>query len=180
MREFFKKELEQLHLKTGFQQYFKLSDEEFTNLLDLLVAECDKFPMIPDVDKKKIIQTCMIEDADFQGFNPKILWKWFNAACRKFIVSQSQYQEEDPASFVPCPPEERERLIKEWREALSKVGNPQVARPDGIKDHRIQKMRDGFRGIECKHPTLIDVSDTEDVCNACGKSFPKATETNTK
>ena len=150
MRDFFRSELKTLHLKTGFQQYFKLSEmsdsaEQIKTLLDLLVAECDKFPMIPDADKKKIIQTCMIEDADFQGFNPKILWKWFNAACRRFIATQADYQEEDPASFVPCPPEERAAIDKMVQDYLKQLSG---------------HTKDVFKGIEADMKA-IQIEDKE-------------------
>ena len=183
MRAFFKSELETLHLKTGYQQYYKLSEmhdgpEQIKTLLDLLVNECNKFPLIPDADKKQIILRFMIEDADFQGFNPKILWKWFNIVNKNYIVGQSDFVENEK-DFVPMDPEKWDAMLNQWKVDIAKIGNPQVARPDGINDQRIQQMKDAFRGIECKHTGIrIDVSDTEEVCNDCGKTLMKGKQTN--
>lgn len=176
MREFFKAELKTLYLKTGLQQYAKLSEmpdskNQITILLDLLVKECEKFDRIPDEDKKKIILDYMITDPEFQGFNPKIIWKWLNTENKRYIVTQSQYEE---INTTPAPPEIAEKYITEWREAMSKIGSVESTR-DGIKDHRIQMLKEQLTGIECKHPqeSIIEISETEKGCLDCGKKWLK-------
>lgn len=124
MRDFFKQELKTLHIKTGLQQYFKLSampdfDEQFKLLLDELVKMCDHFPLIPNPDKEKIILNCMIEDADFQGFNPKILWKWFNIANRKYLPKdQSAYVETEWKEPSAEEKQEIDKLLEDWKKSL--------------------------------------------------------------
>lgn len=125
MRDFFKSELKTLHLKTGLQQYYKLSDlpdgkEQIRDLLDLLVKECDKFKLIPNEAKKKIVQDYMITDADFQGFNPKILWKWFNMENRKYLPNPAAFNEA-VAITVEMTAEERQKvdaLLDTYKAAL--------------------------------------------------------------
>lgn len=179
MREFFKAELKNLHLTTGLQQYFKLSQmpdskEQIKMLLDLLVKECGKFPLISEEDKKTIIQTYMIQDAEFQGFNPKILWKWFNIENRKYLPQgQSQFDDRVVERVVNTPEQQAaiDALLVQWKEDLAKIGNPEP-RTDGIKDQRIQQMRDSFNSIECRHTGLrVPVGEGVEVCNDCGKEF---------
>lgn len=97
MRDFFKTELERLHLTCGLQQYAKLSDSEFTELLDLLCAKCAQFTLIPDSDKQKFIRQCMETDSEFLGFNAKILHKWLNVLNRGYIHTQAEFQESQAA-----------------------------------------------------------------------------------
>lgn len=182
MREFFKTELKNLHLTTGLQQYFKLSsmpnfDQQFKMLLDLLVATCKNFPLIPDEDKKAIVKTYMIQDADFQGFNPKILWKWFNIENRKYLpASQSQFDEQVSKRVEHTPEQQMkiDALIEQWKEETAKAG-VQTARTDGIKDQRIQVMKDNFNKIECKHPFMFN-----GLCLDCGKELSSEERTNAK
>jgi hypothetical protein len=181
MREFFKTELKNLHLTTGLQQYFKLSQMpdfqvQFKMLLDLLERECAKFPAIPDKDKEKIVQTCMIEDPEFQGFNPKILWKWFNLANRKYVVTQAQFDEKAVEWKEPTE-EERikiNEMLEQWKMDLAKIGSPEP-RKDGIKDQRIQAMKDDFAKIECKHPFMFN-----GLCLDCGEVLTDEERANAK
>lgn len=175
MREFFKAKLLSLHIETGLQQYFKMSEmadfkEQFAALLDGLVLVCSWFPLIPDEDKKEIVSECMITDSEFIGFNKKIVWKWMNARNPRYfkeLAHQDSKSEGEPASA-----EEVEKYLKEWREAISRIGNPQAI-SEGIKDKRIQQMKEQFGKIECKHTDLVDISETEKGCIDCGKIFPK-------
>jgi hypothetical protein len=154
MRDFFRHELETLYLKTGLLQHSKLSamkdaEVQIKMLLDLLVAKCAHFPLIPDSDKQEIIRERMIDDADFQGFNPKILHKWLNAENAKYLPqSQSQFTED--LNHKPAPPEVADKYIEQWREVMAKIGDPQYM-TSGIKDQRIQQMKAQFETIECKH-----------------------------
>lgn len=93
MRDFFKHELSRLHLTTGLQQNFKLTDSEVTDLLDLLCAKCAQFTLIPEEEKKKFIQEAMLSDSEFLGFNAKILHKWLNILNRGYIETQADYRE---------------------------------------------------------------------------------------
>lgn len=99
MRDFFKIELERLHLTTGLQQYAKLNDDEFTQLLDILCAKCNQFSLIPDAKKQEFIREAMITDTEFLGFNAKILHKWLNVLNRGYIHTQAEYQESKPVPY---------------------------------------------------------------------------------
>lgn len=177
MRDFFKQELKTLYLKTGLQQYAKLSEmkdseKQIALLLDMLVEKCNHFPLIPEENKKEIVLQYMITDTEFQGFNPKILWKWFNAENRKYLPrDQSQFTE---IPWTPPTPEQQakiDELMRQWKIDMMKIGSP-APRADGIKDVRIQQMKEQFQGIECKHTGLrVPISDTAEVCNDCGKEF---------
>jgi hypothetical protein len=170
MREFFKTELESLYLKTGLLQHQKISsmplpEEKFKQLFDLLVTECAKFPLMPDEDKKAWITERVMTDGDFQGFNPKIVNKWLREVYIRYIPNQSDYVESIDASKIASP-ERADFWITQWREALAKIGNPQP-REDGIKDQRIQQLKDNFSKIQCNHNWMY-FSETEEICNDCG------------
>lgn len=173
MREFFKKELETLYLKTGLRQHFNISSmpdakDQFKMLFDLLDRECAKFPLMPDADKQAWILERIMTDGDFQGFNPKIVNKWLREVYIRYIPNQSDYVETIDESKVVSP-ERADYWIEQWRIALAKIGNP-ILREDGIKDQRIQMLKDDLTSIKCKHTTWIYFSDTEERCNDCGAS----------
>jgi len=180
MRDFFKTELESLYLKTGLLQHQKISampnpHEQFKILFDLLEAECKKFPLMPDADKQAWISERVMTDGDFQGFNPKIINKWLREVYIRYIPNQSDYVETIDESQVVSP-ERAEYWIEQWKIALAKIGNPtqEAQERTGIKDQRIQQLAEQFRGKECKHTGMrIEISDTEEVCNDCGKHFTK-------
>ena len=129
MRDFFKTELKTLHIKTGLQQYFKLSADpaQLVLLLDELVRMCNYFPLIPEEKKKEIILSNVITDADFQGFNPKILWKWFNAENRKYLPKdQSAFSEEVAKPTLNTPEEQAaiDALLADWKKQLQGAALP--------------------------------------------------------
>lgn len=178
MREFFKKELDSLYLKTGLRQHANISampkaEEQFTVLFDLLEAECNRFPFMPDADKQAWLLERIMTDGDFQGFNPKIVNKWLREVYVRYIPNQSDYVE---INREPASQERADYWIGEWKKALAKIGNPTYqADPNEIKDYRIRLLKEQFRGVECKHVGLrIEISDTEEVCNDCGKTFLKS------
>lgn len=119
MRDFFKQELNRLHLTTGLQQGFKLTDQEVTDLLDILCAECAKFPLIPEKDKQIYIQEFMKTDPEFIGFNKRVIWKWLNIANRKHLPKdQSQFTE---IPWVPPTQEQQEKInamLQQWGKDL--------------------------------------------------------------
>lgn len=169
MRDFFRTELKRIHLTAGLQQYNKLQDAEITELLDILCAECAKFPLIPDKDKEAYIREWMKADPEFIGFNQRWLWKWLNVVNRNYIVSQADFSEDK--KHAPASPEIADKWLEEWRRDLSKIGNPQP-RTDNIKDQRIQDLKDNLAAIECKHPKEVvqEVNGTI-YCLDCGQRF---------
>src|SRR5690349_13855020 len=119
MREYFKRELETLYLKTGLRQHFNISQmpdaaSQFKMLFDYLEAECKKFPFMPDDDKQAWITERVMTDGDFQGFNPKIINKWLREVYIRYIPNQSDYVESiDPSQIVS--PERAEFWIEKWK-----------------------------------------------------------------
>lgn len=113
MREFFKSELETLYAKTQLRQYETLSamtdpkgnsdgSRQVGIMLDTCTFVCDQYPYIPDEDKKKIVQTEMLRDPEFKGFNGQILHKWFNSK-KDVYWAQYQHQVEKQAQSTPVP-----------------------------------------------------------------------------
>lgn len=171
MREFFKAELKRLHITTGLQQYFKMSDrpEEITALLDELVIACSWFPLIPDEDKKEIVSECMITDPEFIGFNKKIVWKWMNARNPRYFKELAH--QDTKAEGEPASPEEVEKYLKEWREALAKIGNPEATLKDGIKNLQVRRMKEQHSKMECKHTGKFIEDEKGRICCDCGKEL---------
>lgn len=184
MREFFKTELQRLHLTCGLQQCAKLTNEEFTELLDLLCAKCDQFYLIPDKVKQAYIQDCMQTDSEFIGFNAKILHKWLNILNRGYIHTQAEYQESKTAAppyaeylkqcevngMEPLSESEYDKPVDSERIGAfgRKIGD--IAETFTQKLDRIE--RKDLRAIKCKHTgQRIPVSDTLEVCNDCGEEF---------
>lgn len=173
MREFFKAKLLSLHIETGLQQYFKMSEmadfkDQFAALLDGLVLVCSWFPLIPDEDKKEIVSECMITDSEFIGFNKKIIWKWMNARNPRYFKELAH--QDSKAAGEPASPEEVEKYLKEWREDLAKIGNPQV-QAEGIRNLRVKQMKEQFSKIECKHTGEFIVDVKGRICCDCGKEL---------
>ena len=177
MRDFFKEQLRALHRTTGLQQYFKMQEmpdwqEQFRLLLDDLVQVCAWFPLIPEKDKQSIILQSMLADGEFIGFNKKIVYKWLTAQNQRYINAQQQEQNRtviDESKLAT--PEEREMYLAQWLEAVSKIGNPQTSNTSegGIKSQHIRSMKEKFEKLECKHPLWMFFSETEEICNDCGK-----------
>lgn len=77
MEDFFINQLKNLKVKTGFNQFEQMrTEEEMRLLVDVLVRTCSRFRLIPDERKQAIINTQVINDSDFKGFNAKIVAKW--------------------------------------------------------------------------------------------------------
>lgn len=179
MRDFFKTELENLYIKTGLLQHQKISSmpeskDKFKQLFDLLEIECAKFPFMPDKDKQAWILERVMTDGDFQGFNPKIVNKWLREVYIRYIPNQSDYVETIDESKVVAP-ERADYWIEQWKISLAKIGNREP-RLDGIKDTRIQQMKDNFGKLACTHPLWLPWSDTEQRCNDCGEIRPTLPE----
>lgn len=110
MREFLKAELKTLHLKTGLQQYFKLSEmvndkgepdgeRQIRILIDSMVLACNDFPMIPDEDKRKIIQAAIVRDQDFTGLHSRVIWRWLNGNKDRFIKPGQQAEQSSAITY---------------------------------------------------------------------------------
>lgn len=127
MREFFLNLLNKLDKLTGFRQMDKLmampdAKQEINELLDILCGTCRQFNYIPEDDQKKIITENVITDADFQGLNAKILYKWFHANKGKFLKELAHEETKPVEGYKILEGEAREEKIKEWLGAIAKVG----------------------------------------------------------
>lgn len=175
MRDFFAAELETLYLKTGFRQHYTLSampegQKQISLLLDELVKMSNNFPFIPEDKKKQIVLAYMMTDADFQGFNPKILWKWFNIENRKYLPKDQNQVDDECVTPIKRTKEDIEKInqiFEQWKKNIASAPGP-TPRADGIRDVRIQQMKAELETIQCKHPDCMEFSETHVMCIDCG------------
>lgn len=176
MRDFFGEELKTLYLKTGLQQLAKLSEMPdgntmITQLKDLMVIECKKFPHIADEDKQRVIQENMMTDTDFQGFNPKIVLKWLTKEHHKIVQKWDEKQlaiQNNIKYHEPAKPEVAQKYIDQLMKNFSDSPMDFQIAGTTIRDGRVQALKNDLSKLECKHVTLIDTNDGK-VCNDCGK-----------
>lgn len=173
MRNFFKSELENLHIKTGLLQYFKLSEmtdadgnpdgeRQLKLLLDTLVQVCEEFSYIPDNDKKRIIQQAILRDTDYTGINPRQVWKWLNLEKGKYFKEEAHRPMESntkPVTYDELKPEIKEQVdaFMQSLQAPGKYAMPEVSQEeiDAIKleDLEIQEGKKGSGYIP--NPELV-------------------------
>lgn len=86
MKEFFKRQLETLHARTGIRQLEHLMAEndwqgKVRELINLMVEECEKppFDKVDEVVKMRVIDRAVIEDDKFIGLNAKFVRKALGA-----------------------------------------------------------------------------------------------------
>jgi hypothetical protein len=145
LRDFFKLELETLQAKTGIRQLDNIMAKEATweaelsQLLDLLVAECNRPPFdLVGVDiKMKVIRDALISDKEFMGLSARFVhksltnWWQFNGGryLEKHMQSMPPEPKVDPETgkpvenYEPAPPEVREKYLKEWVDSLKEAGD---------------------------------------------------------
>ncbi len=180
MREYFKQQLEALYRLTGLQQYQKLSEmpdskKQIGLLLDELEQVCTWFPLIPSKEKQRIISEYMLKDPEFIGLNKKIIWRWLNNENAKYFPDQSRFQE---VNTTPAAPDIADKYLEQWKSAVAKVGHI-IPRADGIKDQRIQQLKDNFAKLGCKHPNWIVQNEMFEVCEDCGEVRDKTEKVTT-
>lgn len=138
MRDFFKGELKTLKIKTGLNQYEKLSElpdaqNQIKLLLDSLVIVCNEFPYIPESDKVRIIQENIIRDQDFQSLNSRVIWKWLNGKKDSYFKELAHIES---VSEPPLTGEARDKAIETWLAAVNKMDNNFRVTNDRFKDVR--------------------------------------------
>lgn len=133
MREFLKSELENLHLKTGLQQFFKLSEmtkvvdgkeepdgeRQIRILIDSMVIVCEEFPMIPDEAKQKIISAAIVRDQDFTALNSRVVWRWLNGQKDRFMKKlESGDQQDKRVELTPDAIARIDKILDETKAGL--------------------------------------------------------------
>lgn len=103
MKQFFKKCLEELDLKTGIKQLHWLKQEckdqdEYDKKIDLLIGSMvrvtDKFDYIPEDMQKTYILLEMEQDQQYDALNSRTIWKWLDRHKSKHMT-HSQFAEVD-------------------------------------------------------------------------------------
>lgn len=169
MREFFKAELLTLHLKTGLQQYYKLSDavnseglpdgeRQIRILIDSMVLVCQEFPMIPDEVKQKIIQAAIVRDQEFTGLHSRVVWRWLNAQKDRFI----KQPESGEVTKDERSPEEIARIQAIASEYLKTLTDFKPTYPHLEQDMKAiqredQERQEGKKAVVHKTPTAEEV-----------------------
>ena len=132
LRDFFKIELETLQAKTGIRQLDNIMAKEATweaelsQLLDLLVAECNRPPFdLVGVDlKMKVIRDALISDKEFMGLSARFVHKslanWWQFNGGRYL--EKHMQSLPAEEHEPAPPEVAEKYLKEWEEKVKAAG----------------------------------------------------------
>lgn len=172
MKDFFTECLKDLYSITGIEQVrwmqndLKDGKRNFDLCVDSMVKTCELFDYIPEDEQKKIIRRMMIEDKDYTGLNSRTVYKWLALFKDSYFRGQTHHVE---IEHNPAPPEVADKYLKEWSESLSKIGTGENV--TGIKDLRVQQMKDKLGTKECKHIDFIE-DEKGKICIDCGKQFP--------
>jgi hypothetical protein len=133
MKDFFKKELTTLHLKTGMRQFETLMDkengiEEIDLLIDLMVQASNypPFNLIgPDV-KQRVIQQAILEDKDFIGLNAKFVVRalntWWNQNKDRYYEKHLVQSGQEPQGEI-VKGEAMQKYLDEWKVSLGFAEN---------------------------------------------------------
>lgn len=130
MREFLKYKLENLHVLTGFRQYFKLSDavdadgnpdgeRQIRVLIDGMVLACAQFPMIPDHAKERIIETSMISDQDYTELSARVVFRWLNAHRDRYVKVGESFDETKRIEYTEEESARIDAMITKWKMDLA-------------------------------------------------------------
>jgi hypothetical protein len=133
MKEFFMKELDTLHLKTGLRQLENLMakpdwQQDIDLLVDLMVQACNYPPFnLIGVDvKQRVIQQAIIEDKDFIGLNAKFVVRslntWWNHNKDRYYEKHLVQQEQVP-EHEPLRGEAMQKMLDTWKKDLGLAEN---------------------------------------------------------
>lgn len=129
MKQFFKKCLEELDLKTGIKQLHWLKQEckdqaEYDTKIDLLIGSMvrvtDRFDYIPEDMQKTYILLEMEQDQQYDSLNSRTIWKWLDRHKSKHMT-HSQFTEVDLSQgkyFDELNPE-TQKLVNDFLVGLS-------------------------------------------------------------
>lgn len=125
MKEFLRDCLKNLYAHTGLEQvrWMQLDVQngkrQFEECLNGLVVACQKFPYIPDADKKRIITEMIIADQDYTALTSRTIVKWLSMHKDKYFIDS---QAEPEAKRVELTDEERanvDKLLNEFKGRLA-------------------------------------------------------------
>lgn len=143
MKQFFKKCLEELDLKTGIKQLHWLKQEckdqaEYDTKIDLLIGSMvrvtDKFDYIPEDMQKTYILLEMEQDQQYDGLNSRVIWKWLDRHKSKHMT-HSQFSEVDLSQgkyFDELKPDIQE-LVNNFVRDLSEAKKVPSLKPEQIE-----------------------------------------------
>lgn len=170
MRAFFKQILTNLYIYCGNRQIEKMTDEEITTLLNALENVSKLYNYIPEDHQRQIIQKCLIEDKEYQNINARLIGKWFELNGKKFFSETAHKPKEAPE---PVSEEKREMYLSEWKDAVSKIGNPEITKPKGGGSRMKESL---YASVPYVPPKERETSALEDCCRHPENYEPPNTE----
>jgi hypothetical protein len=183
MKEFYTQCLKDLYALTGIEQVrwmqndLKDGKRNFELCVAGMVEQSKAFPYIPIEAQQKIILKMIIEDKDYQMLNSRTVFRWLNLHRDAYFINANAPEETPRVQLTEEEEKTVNALIEQWKKDVSKIGSGGRNTQPGtyqIKDQRIQKLKEKFRGKECQHTgPRIEISETEELCNDCGKGFTK-------
>jgi len=121
MRNFYKDIITNLYIYCGNRQAEKMTDDELKTLLDGLCRLSKVYEYIPEQSQQEIILTCLITDKEYQNINVRLVSKWFEQNGKKYFKEAAHKEIETPEDYKPLEGEERDKMIAEYLEAISKA-----------------------------------------------------------
>lgn len=166
MKDFYLQCLEELESLTGIRQLFFLqSDPDGKKKIEVCIAgmveTSKRFPYIPDDEQQKIIREAMVTDQDYEALNSRIIYKWLNLH-KDTYWGKSQKAQITEQELTPAPKEVADKYAEQWKEALQKIGNPEM-KEKSIKDPIIQELSNRYPSTAGTRQRFI----VGDVCNVC-------------
>lgn len=132
MKEFFKKCLEDLELRTGIRQLYWLNqnsadqaefDRKKNILLESMEIVSKEFSYISEKAQKQIIDSMIVKDQDYTDLNSRAVWKWLN-------MNKDHYFREANAPVI----DQKVQMTQEQNEGVDKLLNQRIAElSQGIK-----------------------------------------------
>lgn len=133
MKDFFKRELETIHLKRGIRQLETLMaksnwQEEVSLLIDFMLQASERPPFnLIGVDvKQRVIQQAIIEDKDFIGLNAgfvsRALNTWWNQNKDRYYEKHLVQSSQEPQGEI-VKGEAMQKYLDEWKVSLGFADN---------------------------------------------------------
>jgi hypothetical protein len=137
LKEFFKQELETLHVKTGFRQLENMMksegwEKDVTDLINFMIEECNKppFNIVRTAVKQRVIARAIVEDQEFTGLNAKFVRKalnaWWTVNGDRVIEATNANPGVKPVELTPEQDAKVNKLINEYVGQLLSGDGPQM------------------------------------------------------
>lgn len=140
MKDFFTQCMKDLFALTGIEQVKWMQNDmvngkrEFDLCVEGMIQVSKQFDYISEEDQQTVIRRMMVEDKNYKGLNSRTVWGWLDLHKDTYYRGQTHFEE---TTHNPAPPEVADKYMEEWKESLSKIGNPQIV--DGLKTLREER-----------------------------------------